>query len=158
MYDLLNREDDTILFEKLKKTETFAREIMQEMAVKSKGRHANLKLMKGNFHKTDKFVKDILSNEMMNIRTNHVDIIENRFQDNLERIVGDNIKMNLIKIYTVFCKYANNKQSGIDVEKFKRTVKSMRDSDFIIKGTCLCITNYENKNIEVMNYRQVVTV
>lgn len=72
--------------------------------------------------------------------------------------MGDNIKINLIKIYTVFCIYANNKQSGIDVEKFKRTVKSMRDGDFIIKGTSLCITNYGNKNIEVMNYRQVVTV
>ena len=34
----------------------------------------------------------------------------------------------------------------------------MRDGDFIIKGTSLCITNYGNKNIEVMNYRQVVTV
>ena len=46
VYDLLNREDNTILVEKRRKTETFARDIMQEMAVKSKERHANLKLLK----------------------------------------------------------------------------------------------------------------
>ena len=79
VYDSLNREDDTILVEKWRKTETFAREVMQEMAVKSKEHHANLKLIE-NFHKTDKFVTDILNNEMTNIRTYHVDIIENRFK------------------------------------------------------------------------------
>lgn len=132
VYDLLNRDDDSILLGKYKKNDIRIRAIMDKMMRKSKERYATLKQLKENFDDTDRDIKDVLNDEIMNIRNSHEELINKWWKSNLVRVENTKVKTNIL--YNAFCECEENKQQGIGIDMFKQIIKSMLNENEIVLG------------------------
>jgi hypothetical protein len=144
VYDLLNHDDDSLLLGKYKKNDIRIRAIMDKMMRKSKERYATLKQLKDNFDDTERDIKDLLNDEILNIRTSHEEVIDKWWKKTIIRVEGTKIKTNVI--YNSFCECEFNKQQGIDIDIFKQIIKSMLNDDDIVVGktkTQHTIINYK---------------
>ena len=132
VFDLLNHDDDSLLLGKYKKNDIRIRAIMDKMMRKSKERYATLKQLKNNFDDTEQDIKDMLNDEILNIRNIHEELIGKWWRDNVIPIENGKIKSNIL--YNAFCEYEDNKQQGIDVNLFKQIIKSMLNENEIVLG------------------------
>ena len=144
VFDLLNQDDDAVLLNKYKKNDIRIRSIMDKMMRKSKERYATLKQLKDNFDDTERDIKDVLNDELMNIRTSHEELIGKFWKENMEKSEGVKTKTNVL--YNAFCECEINKQQGIDLDMFKQIMKSMLNENEIVIGktkTQHTILNYK---------------
>ena len=132
VYDLLNHDDDTLLLGKYKKNDIRVRDIISKMTIKSKERYAYLTQMKDNFDETDRYIRDLLNDEIINIRNVHEETIEKWWRNNMEKSEGGKLKTNII--YNAFCECDENKHCGIDIDIFKPIIKSMLNENDIVLG------------------------
>lgn len=132
VFDLLNQDDDAVLLNKYKKNDIRIRSIMDKMMRKSKERYATLKQLKDNFDDTERDIKDVLNDELMNIRTSHEELIGKFWKENMEKSEGVKTKTNVL--YNAFCECEINKQQGIDLDMFKQIMKSMLNENEIVIG------------------------
>ena len=134
VYDLLNHDDDSLLLGKYKKNDIRIRAIIDKMMRKSRERYATLKQLKDNFDDTERDIKDILNDEILNIRASHEELIGKWWEDNM--VTNENGKLKTNIIYNSFCECEFNKQQGIDIEIFKQIIKSrLNDNDIVIGKT-----------------------
>ncbi len=144
VYDLLNHDDDSLLLGKYKKNDIRIRAIIDKMMRKSRERYATLKQLKDNFDDTERDIKDLLNDEILNIRTSHEEVIDKWWKKTIIRVEGTKIKTNVI--YNCFCECEFNKQQGIDIDIFKQIIKSMLNENDIVVGktkTQHTIINYK---------------
>lgn len=149
VYDLLNHDDDTLLLGKYKKNDKRVREIINKMMIKSKERYAYLTQMKDNFDETDRYIRDLLNDEIINIRNVHEEAIEKWWRDNMEKSEGGKLKTNII--YNAFCECDENKHCGIDIDIFKPIIKSILNENDIILGkgkTQHTVLNYKINTVK----------
>lgn len=132
VFDLLNHDDDSLLLGKYKKNDIRIRAIMDKMMRKSKERYATLKQLKENFDETDRDIKDVLNDEIMNIRNSHEELINKWWKSNTLRVENTKIKTNIL--YNAFCECDENKQQGIGIDMFKQIIKNMLNENEIVLG------------------------
>ena len=84
VYDLLNCDDDALLLGNYKKNDARVRTIMERMMKRSKERYATLKQLKENFDDTDRDIKDVLNDEILNIRNIHEQLVERWWRGNFK--------------------------------------------------------------------------
>ena len=152
VYDLLNREDDALILSKYKKNDIRIRAIMEKMMRKSKERYATLKQLKDNFDDTERDIKDMLNDEIFNIRNTHEEIIEKWFKENMEKTdesVKHKIKTNTL--YNLFCECDENKFQGIDMDSFKQIIKNLLNENEIILGKT------GKSHHTILNYKMIQT-
>jgi hypothetical protein len=132
VFDLLTQDDDTLLLDKYKKNDKRIRAIIDKMMRKSRERYATLKQLKDNFDDTERDIKDILNDEILNIRTTHEELVCRWFESNMEKTEKGKIKTNLI--YSSFCECDENKQVSIDI--FKQIIRGMlNENEFFVGKT-----------------------
>lgn len=133
VYDLLNHDDDdSVLLGKYKKNDIRVRAIMDKMMRKSRERYATLKQLKDNFDDTERDIKDVLNDEVFNIRASHEELIGKWFESNMEKVEKGKLKTNII--YNSFCECEFNKQQGIDIDIFKQIICGMLNENDIVIG------------------------
>jgi len=132
VFDLLNHDDDSLLLGKYKKNDIRIRAIMDKMMRKSKERYATLKQLKENFDETERDIKDMLNDEILNIRNSHEELIEKWWKGNVLRVENTKVKTNIL--YNAFCECDENKQQGIGIDMFKQIIKSMLNENEIVLG------------------------
>ena len=133
VYDLLNHdEDDSVLLGKYKKNDIRVRAIMDKMMRKSKERYATLKQLKDNFDDTERDIKDILNDEILNIRISHEEVIDKWWKNTIMRVENTKIKTTIL--YNNFCECDENKNQGIDMDMFKQIIKNLLNENEIVVG------------------------
>ena len=132
--NILNKEDDKILLNKYKKNELRIRDIVDKMTKNTRERDATLKQLKENFIEGDRFLREILNNEIMDVRSTQIEMVENWWRENIKEEKGGSLSSMLI-----YGRFMENNQAevlGIHIteELFKTIIMSFFDKDNIIIG------------------------
>lgn len=132
--NILNKEDDKILLNKYKKNEIRIRDIVDKMTKNTRERDATIKQLKENFIEGDRFLREILNNEIMDIRSTQIEMVENWWKENIKKVDGGVLRSNVI--YGRFMDSHPIDAMGINIteELFKTIILSFLDKDDIILG------------------------
>jgi hypothetical protein len=139
---VLNKESDLDLLSKYKRQEEKNRVSLEQILKQSKERKAMLKQFEDNFLETEKIIMDILKGQLLDIRNNHAVLIEEWWNNNFEKCMGD---FNL-KSKPIFEKFNLNKDGSITEDMFKQIIKGFL-GDNIITGKS------EKTQYKIMNYK-----
>jgi hypothetical protein len=132
--NLLNVDNDISLIGKYQKNEIRIKGILNKMLVQSKERFATLNQLTENFKTADSDIRDCLNEEIRDVRTQHIEIIESWWCVNTTKRVGGKLKST--EIHKRFVSNEENRRYGIDVDMFKqilRSIPSLRDEE-IVRG------------------------
>jgi hypothetical protein len=133
VYDrLLNTDNEINLLGNYKKNEIRMKTLLNRMMIQSKERCATLQLLNENFKLTETILRDCLNEEIRDVRTSHIALIDAWWKKNTYRSEGN--KMKSTDLHTKF--YQEHKTEGIDVDMFKQTLRSIPSltEDEIIRG------------------------
>ena len=132
--NILNKEDDKILLNKYKKNELRIRDIVDKMTKNTRERDATIKQLKENFIEGDRFLREILNNEIMDVRSTQMEMVENWWKENIKEEKGGSLRSTLI--YGRFMENNQAEAMGIHIteELFKTIILSFLDKDDIIMG------------------------
>jgi hypothetical protein len=132
--NLLNIDNEISLIGKYQKNEIRIKGILNKMLVQSKERFATLNQLTENFKTADSDIRDCLNEEIRDVRTQHIEIIESWWCVNTMKRIGGKLKST--EIHKRFVSNEENRQYGIDVDMFKqilRSIPSLRDEE-IVRG------------------------
>ena len=132
--NLLNLDSDVNVLGKYQKNEIRIKGILNRMLVQSKERFATLNQLTENFKSADSDIRDCLNEEIRDVRTQHIDIIESWW--NVNTIKKEGHKLKSTEIHKKFISNEENRRHGIDGDMFKqilRSIPSLQDND-IIRG------------------------
>ena len=108
--------------------------ILNKMLVQSKERFATLNQLTENFKAADSDIRDCLNEEIRDVRTQHIEIIESWWNNNLNKQDGHKLKSN--EIHKKFISCEENRCHGIDADMFKQILRSIPSlkSENIVRG------------------------
>ena len=131
---LLNVDSEINQLGKYQKNELRIRGILSKMLLQSKERFATLNQLTENFKIADSDIRDCLNEEIRDVRTLHVDIIEKWWLLNTIQFDGNKIKSN--DIHKKFLSNEDNRKYGIDGDMFKQILRSISifSENQIIRG------------------------
>jgi hypothetical protein len=119
---------------KYQKNEIRVKGILNKMLVQSKERFATLNQLTENFKSADADIRDCLNEEIRDVRTQHIEVIESWWNINLIKEEGHKLKST--EIHKKFISNEENRRHGIDVDMFKQILRSIPSlkSDEIVRG------------------------
>lgn len=131
---LLNVDSEINQLGKYQKNELRIRGILSRMLLQSKERFATLNQLTENFKLADSDIRDCLNEEIRDVRTQHIEVIENWWLLNTIKFDGNKMKTN--DIHKKFISNEDNRKYGIDADMFKQILRSIRilSEDEIIRG------------------------
>ncbi len=132
--NLLNVDSENNMLGKYQKNEIRVKGILNKMLVQSKERFATLNQLTENFKVADADIRDCLNEEIRDVRTQHIDVIESWWNINLIKEEGHKLKSN--EIHKKFISIEENRRHGIDADMFKqilRSIPSLKSED-IVRG------------------------
>ena len=143
---IINKEEDTLILTKYRKNEIRIRSIVEKMTKISRERDATFKQLRENFDDSDRCLRDLLNDEIMNIRTIQTETIEKWWRDNVKYQEGGLLKSNVI--YNKFLENEDILGLNITEEMFKIIIKTIVKEDdltifqgkktpYRIKNVCL---------------------
>jgi hypothetical protein len=132
--NLLNVDSENNMLGKYQKNEIRVKGILNKMLVQSKERFATLNQLTENFKAADADIRDCLNEEIRDVRTQHIDVIESWWNINLTKEEGHKLKSN--EIHKRFISNEENRRHGIDGDMFKQILRSIPSlkSEEIIRG------------------------
>ena len=132
--NLLNIDSDVNVLSKYQKNEVRMKGILNRMLVQSKERFATLNQLTENFKLADSDIRDCLNEEIRDVRTQHIDIIESWWSTNTNKKEGHKLKSS--EIHKRFISNDENRRYGIDLDMFKQILRSIPSlqKDDIIRG------------------------
>jgi Ca2+-binding EF-hand superfamily protein len=132
--NLLNVDSENNMLEKYQKNEIRVKGILNKMLVQSKERFATLNQLTENFKAADADIRDCLNEEIRDVRTQHIEVIESWWNSNLIKQEGHKLKST--EIHKKFISYEENRRHGIDVDMFKQILRSIPSlkSEEIVRG------------------------
>ena len=143
---IINKEEDTLVLTKYRKNEIRIRNIVEKMTKITRERDATFKQLRENFDDSDRCLRDLLNDEIMNIRTIQTETIEKWWRDNIKIQEGGLLKSNVI--YNKFLENEDILGLNITEEMFKIIIKTIVKEDdltifqgkktpYRIKNVCL---------------------
>jgi hypothetical protein len=132
--NLLNVDSENNMLGKYQKNEIRVKGILNKMLVQSKERFATLNQLTENFKSADADIRDCLNEEIRDVRTQHIEVIESWWNINLIKEEGHKLKST--EIHKKFISNEENRRHGIDVDMFKQILRSIPSlkSDEIVRG------------------------
>ena len=123
----LNKENDNVLLNKYKKKDIFIRENTLKVLKNIKELKSTLKQLEENINYQENYVKDYITNEIMNIKEENTEFIKKWWDDNY--IKDENGKLKINTVYNSFI--SKNENHKIDINEFKTIVKNLLDDTYI---------------------------
>lgn len=123
-HTVLNQEEDVLILEKYKKNEVRVREVVSRMKRLSKQRYTFLHQLKENFDETEKDITEIVNNEIMSIRDEHMKTMETWWSANYERCVSVADSGPKLKSAPIFKKF-HEEHPEIGEDVFKQILREI---------------------------------